>query len=59
MYKKLAEYLIIYFFQVSKDEVFVATTYTAREYTDQFGQLNFIITMRSLKVKIVVVMLTV
>ncbi len=42
-------------FQVSKDEVFVATTYTAREYTDQFGQLNFIITMRSLKVKIVVI----
>jgi len=37
--------------QVSKDEVFVATTYTAREYTDQFGQLNFIITMRSLKEK--------
>lgn len=35
--------------QVSKDEVFVATTYTAREFTDQFGQLNFIITMRSLK----------
>ena len=41
--------------QVSKDEVFVATTYTAREYTDQFGQLNFIITMRSLKVKVVAI----
>lgn len=35
--------------QVSKEEVFVATTYTARDYTDQFANLNFIIKMRSLK----------
>jgi hypothetical protein len=35
--------------QVAKEEVFVATTYTARDYTDQFANLNFIIKMRSLK----------
>jgi hypothetical protein len=35
--------------QVSKEEVFVATTYTARDFTDQFANLNFIIKMRSLK----------
>jgi len=37
--------------QVSKDEVFVTTFYTARDYTDQFANLNFIINMRSLKEK--------
>jgi len=37
--------------QVAKEEVFVATTYTARDYTDQFGQLNFVIHMQSLKEK--------
>ena len=35
--------------QVSKDEVFVTTFYTARDYTDQFANLNFIINMKSLK----------
>jgi len=33
--------------QVSKDEVFVTTFYTARDYTDQFANLNFIINMKS------------
>jgi hypothetical protein len=37
--------------QVSKDEVFVTTFYTARDYTDQFANLNFIINMKSLKEK--------
>jgi len=37
--------------QVSKDEVFVTTFYTARDYTDQFANLNFIINMKSLKTK--------
>merc|ERR1711923_302469 len=37
--------------QVSKDEVFVTTFYTARDYTDQFANLNFIINMKSLKKK--------
>jgi len=37
--------------QVSKDEVFVTTFYTARDYTDQFANLNFIINMKSLKDK--------
>ena len=37
--------------QVTKEEVFVATTYTARDFTDTFGQLNFIIQMRSFKEK--------
>lgn len=37
--------------QVTKEEVFVATTYTARDFTDQFGQLNFIIQMKSLREK--------
>jgi len=37
--------------QVSKNEVFVSTFYTARDHTDQFGNLNFIIQMKSLKEK--------
>jgi len=37
--------------QVSKEEVFVTTFYTARDYTDQFANLNFIINMKSLKKK--------
>lgn len=37
--------------QVSKDEVFVTTFYTARDFTDQFANLNFIINMKSLKSK--------
>lgn len=37
--------------QVSKDEVFVTTFYTARDYTDQFANLNFIINMKSLKTR--------
>lgn len=37
--------------QVSKDEVFVTTFYTARDHTDQFANLNFIINMKCLKVK--------
>jgi len=36
--------------QVSKDEVFVTTFYTGRDYTDQFTNLNFIINMKALKV---------
>ena len=34
-----------------QDEVFVTTFYTARDYTDQFANLNFIINMKSLKEK--------
>ena len=34
-----------------QDEVFVTTFYTARDYTDQFANLNFIINMKSLKSK--------
>ena len=37
--------------QVSKDEVFVTTFYTGRDYTDQFTNLNFIINMKALKVR--------
>jgi len=37
--------------QVSKDEVFVTTFYTGRDYTDQFTNLNFIINMKALKEK--------
>jgi len=37
--------------QVSKDEVFVTTFYTARDHTDQFANLNFIINMKCLKAK--------
>jgi len=37
--------------QVSKDEVFVTTFYTARDHTDQFANLNFIINMKCLKIK--------
>ena len=36
---------------VAKNEVFVANAYTAREFTDQYGQLCFTVTMRSLKEK--------
>lgn len=34
--------------QVSKDEVFVTTFYIARDHTDQFANLNFIINMKSI-----------
>ena len=34
--------------QVSKDDVFVTTFYTARDYTDQFANINFIIKMKKL-----------
>jgi hypothetical protein len=37
--------------QVSKDEIFVTTFYTARDYTDQFGNLNFIINKEKTKEK--------
>jgi len=37
--------------QVSKEEVFVTTFYTARDHTDQFANLNFIINMKCLKAK--------
>jgi hypothetical protein len=35
----------------AKDDVFVTTFYTARNYTDQFANLNFIINMKTIEDK--------